>query len=107
MRVCPFPGLVPYEEGDADRFFGRETETRVVTDNLRASPLTILYGASGAGKSSLLRAGVYHTLKSEARAEFARAGLVDYVVVVHHTWRNPPAEAIAAAVRREAAELRG
>ena len=40
-------------------------ERRIVAANLRASRLTILYGPSGVGKTSLLRAGVVHDLRQE------------------------------------------
>ena len=44
-------------------FFGREKEMRLIAANLFASPLTLLYGASGVGKSSILRAGVINHLR--------------------------------------------
>ena len=58
----PFVGLAPYAEGDAAFFFGRDRETRIVAGNLRAARLTLVYGASGVGKTSLLRAGVMRDL---------------------------------------------
>ena len=45
FRERPYVGLVPYGEGDAAFFFGRRHETEVITANLRAPRLTILYGA--------------------------------------------------------------
>jgi ABC-type phosphate transport system ATPase subunit len=54
----PFKGLMPYEEADALFFFGREADCGVIASNLMASRLTILYGPSGVGKSSVLDAGV-------------------------------------------------
>lgn len=59
----PYRGLEPFDEGDAPYFFGRERETRLITASLFASPLTLLYGASGVGKSSVLRAGVLPRLR--------------------------------------------
>ena len=47
----PYVGLIPYAEADADFFFGRERDIRVIVANLRGSALTLLYGASGVGKS--------------------------------------------------------
>jgi WD40 repeat protein len=58
IRDCPYVGLQPYTEQDREFFFGREKEERVVVSNLFAAALTVLYGASGVGKSSVLRAGV-------------------------------------------------
>ena len=45
-------------------FFGRERESELVAANLMASRLTVLYGPSGVGKSSLLRAGVARRLRT-------------------------------------------
>ncbi|MFF4893421.1 nSTAND1 domain-containing NTPase [Micromonospora chersina] len=57
----PYQGLASFQPEDADRFFGREELTASVLQCLRQpdgpSPL-IVVGASGAGKSSLLRAGL-------------------------------------------------
>ena len=36
LRRSPYVGLVPYDEEDADFFFGRATETAIVAANLRA-----------------------------------------------------------------------
>jgi WD40 repeat protein len=58
----PFKGLVPFSEEDAPFFFGRENETRIICANLRTRPLTLLYGPTGVGKSSLLNAGVLPAL---------------------------------------------
>jgi Cdc6-like AAA superfamily ATPase len=63
----PYRGLTPYSEQDAPLFFGREDECDVVIDNMMASRLTLLYGASGVGKTSLLRAGVTHELLESSR----------------------------------------
>jgi RecA-family ATPase len=56
--VCPFVGLRPYTDAERDYFFGRERDQRVISSNLYAASLTILYGESGVGKSSVLLAGV-------------------------------------------------
>ncbi|MEO8594756.1 MAG: SIR2 family protein [Candidatus Solibacter sp.] len=58
LPPSPYRGLEPFDENDAPFFFGRERETRLIAASLFASPLTLLYGASGVGKSSVLRAGV-------------------------------------------------
>lgn len=62
----PYRGLEPFDEESAAFFFGRERETRLVTASLFAAPLTLLYGASGVGKSSVLRAGVLPRLRERA-----------------------------------------
>src|SRR5262249_56297324 len=60
----PYPGLRPVEAADAGVFFGREAQIVIALDRLRgwreAAPprLLAILGASGAGKSSFLRAGL-------------------------------------------------
>ena len=64
---CPYKGLLPYTEEDREYFFGRERDTEVVASNLFIAPLTILYGTSGVGKSSVLQAGVIPHLRENQR----------------------------------------
>jgi WD40 repeat protein/serine/threonine protein kinase len=59
----PFPGLAPFQEADADRFFGRARDIAGLVARLRAQPLVTVAGPSGAGKSSLVRAGVIPALE--------------------------------------------
>lgn len=54
----PYVGLRPFRTEDADRFFGRATESHDVAALWQANRLTVVYGSSGVGKTSLLRAGV-------------------------------------------------
>lgn len=63
---CPYVGLRPFRESDAPFFFGREREVRVIASNMLASSLTVLYGPSGVGKSSVLQAGVIPVLRQSA-----------------------------------------
>jgi len=64
---CPWQGLKPYGEGDADRFFGRESDVDSCLEILRRTALLVLVGPSGCGKSSLLHAGVAATLRGRGR----------------------------------------
>ncbi|MGD8588674.1 MAG: hypothetical protein PVG22_07550, partial [Chromatiales bacterium] len=59
----PYKGLRPYEEADEDNFFGREGETRILIDKVLTRKLTLLFAASGIGKSSLLQAALQPSLK--------------------------------------------
>ncbi|MFD5897153.1 trypsin-like peptidase domain-containing protein [Streptomyces sp. NPDC060366] len=55
----PFRGLAPFQEHDADVYFGRDGDIeRVVTALHGADTAVTLYGPSGCGKSSLALAGV-------------------------------------------------
>ncbi|HEY0320939.1 MAG TPA: hypothetical protein VGC66_08315 [Pyrinomonadaceae bacterium] len=60
---CPYKGLQPYTEADRAFFFGRERDSEIIASNLYAAPLTVLYGESGVGKSSVLLAGVVPLLR--------------------------------------------
>jgi hypothetical protein len=66
IPTSPYRGLEPFDERDAPFFFGRDREIRLIVASLFASPLTLLYGASGVGKSSVLRAGVLPRLRDRA-----------------------------------------
>src|SRR5206468_1879876 len=63
----------------------RERETEVTTANLLASRLTVLYGPSGVGKSSLLRAGVARRVR-ELGARRAVGRGPDLSCVVFGSW---------------------
>jgi WD40 repeat protein len=103
----PFKGLMPYSEDDARFFFGREPETEIITANLVASRLTLLYGESGVGKSSVLLAGVAHRLGEELKQNLAERGEPDFAVVVLRSWRDDPAAQLAEAARVAVAEVVG
>ncbi|WP_156213765.1 hypothetical protein [Lentzea aerocolonigenes] len=55
---APYVGLKAFQREDADRFFGREKLTAKLVDLVASRPLVGVFGASGSGKSSLLRAGL-------------------------------------------------
>src|SRR5207237_4040862 len=78
----PFKVLAACDDSELDAlfFFGRERERDVVVANLIASRLTVLYGESGVGKTSLIAAGVVREL---------RALGPDTVVSVRDTWSEP------------------
>ena len=84
---CPYVGLVPYTERDARFFFGREREQRQIISNLFASRLTILYGASGVGKSSVLRAGVVRELENRIKNETAEEAS-EPAVIYFNEWQG-------------------
>jgi tetratricopeptide (TPR) repeat protein len=61
----PFVGLRAFRAEDHGRFFGRTQESHAVAAMWRSNKLTVLYGASGVGKTSLLQAGVLPALDAE------------------------------------------
>ncbi|MBN2802796.1 MAG: serine/threonine protein kinase [Deltaproteobacteria bacterium] len=54
----PYRGLNPFEEEHSSLFFGRDSEIRLILERLKTSPMVVVVGDSGVGKSSLCRAGV-------------------------------------------------
>lgn len=68
----PYPGLLAFERADAAVYFGREAaidetlETLARMQRLGGARLLLELGASGSGKSSLLRAGVVPRLARDA-----------------------------------------
>ena len=89
----PYKGLAAFEDSELDAllFFGREREIGGVAANVLASRLTVLYGPSGVGKSSLLGAGVARRLRELSGAP----------VVVHDSWVEEPSAGLVASVRAE------
>ena len=60
----PFKGLQYFDEADSELFFGREVLTAKLLQRLRETKfLSVIIGASGSGKSSLVRAGLIPALK--------------------------------------------
>ena len=80
---------MPYTEQDAEFFFGRDRDCAIITANLFASRLTILFGASGVGKSSVLQAGVAHNLRQKEGV----------AVVVFNDWHESPLDNLIQAVQ--------
>jgi CHASE2 domain-containing sensor protein/energy-coupling factor transporter ATP-binding protein EcfA2 len=58
IKGSPFCGLAAFETSHTAVFFGREAAIASVATKLRACSFLLLIGASGSGKSSLLRAGI-------------------------------------------------
>ena len=98
----PYKGLSAFDESELDAllFFGRESETEIVAANALASRLTVLYGPSGVGKSSLLRAGVVRALRALSETE-------DLAVAYLSSWSGDPVAAIEEAARGALADAFG
>ncbi|MEO5887553.1 MAG: WD40 repeat domain-containing protein, partial [Anaerolineales bacterium] len=60
---CPYKGLEVFEEEDAGLFFGRERLVTELVGRVKESRTVFITGPSGSGKSSLVRAGLIHSLK--------------------------------------------
>ena len=78
----PYPGLRPYEENEQDQFFGRDADTQILLDKILTHRLTLLFAATGVGKSSLLKAAVIPRLKSASGKHLD--------VVYYNDWLTAP-----------------
>lgn len=102
----PYRGLEPYEEQDAGVFFGRDQEKDELIRILKrrrlgnAHGFIVVLGASGTGKSSLVRAGILPRLKGEdggaawlvgtpIHAADALEGLARSLAGLSHSPENP------------------
>ena len=104
----PFKGLEYFGEHDADKFYGRELLTAKLAGKLRTSRfLPVIIGASGSGKSSVVRAGVLPALRRGgplADGTLPPEGSTTWPVhIVTPTAR--PLEALASSLTRDAESL--
>src|SRR5947207_11486575 len=93
----PYKGLAAFEDSAVDAlfFFGRDRDSQVIAANLMASRLTVLFGPTGVGKTSVLRAGVAYKLRQEAGVD----------VRIHSSWIGDPGEALTAVASRTTDDL--
>ena len=87
----PYKGLAAFDDSHVDAllFFGREDEVAAIVANVLTNRLTVLYGPSGVGKSSLVRAGVAQQLRA----------LTGAAVIVHDAWVDDPVGSLTESVR--------
>ncbi len=69
--LCPYRGLRPYRFEDAAFFFGRDDFVVQALAAVRARPVSVVVGASGAGKSSAIRAGLLPALVGDVREQWS------------------------------------
>jgi hypothetical protein len=103
----PWPGLLAFREADHEYFQGRKVETEALFRLVMRERLSVLFGLSGLGKSSLLQAGLFPRLRRETvfpvyiRLDFSTPTL-DLVGEVKH---DIASEALATQVEAPAAKL--
>jgi WD40 repeat protein len=91
-QICPYRGLEFFDETHAEFFFGREDLTTQLIDQLKTQRFAAIAGASGSGKSSLLRAGVISRLQQEKTPSGADAWRIKLLTPSEH-----PLKSLAAA----------
>ena len=89
----PWLGLASFSEETRAYFYGREDEVAELARRVQRKPLTILFGQSGLGKTSILRAGIVPRLRPEGYCPV-------YVRIDYARESPPPAEQIKAAIFR-------
>lgn len=87
----PYPGLRPYQVTEQTKFYGRDADTQALLEKIIANRLTLLFAATGVGKSSLLQAAILPQLSSEQ-------GLA-LDVICYNDWVAPPVQGLQAAIR--------
>jgi hypothetical protein len=93
---CPYVGLRSYREDERHLFFGRDHDARRLVDKIFSARLTLFYGPSGVGKSSLLLAGVVPRIRDPNKG--------DAIVVVFDRWGGKHPET---AIKHEVSEAIG
>ena len=93
VRENPFLGLRPFDEPNADVFFGREKQVQKLLERLGGTRFLAVVGSSGCGKSSLVLAGLIPALK---RGSIDRAGRKWRIAKMHPG--SSPVHALAAAL---------
>jgi hypothetical protein len=93
----PWLGLSSYTEETRAYFHGRDEEAAELARRVQRKNLTVLFGQSGLGKTSLLRAGLVPRLRGEGFCPV-------YVRVDYSPDSPPPAEQIKQAIFRATAE---
>ena len=95
---APYRGLARFETGDSDLFFGREQLTADLVDLLRRRRFAALFGPSGSGKSSLLRAGLIPVLRNVEKPDH-RPATIRILTPGEHPARSHAALLTPVAVR--------
>lgn len=64
-NICPYLGLNSFREEDEDLFFGRESFILQIIEKIRNNNFIAIVGASGSGKSSIVKAGLLPHLRNQ------------------------------------------
>ncbi len=83
-EICPYKGLQYFESDDADYFYGREELTDTLLNKIRQDNFLAILGASGSGKSSVLRAGLIYQLQQGHKLANSRDWQILITVPTEH-----------------------
>ena len=104
----PYRGLKSYDQKHSQIFFGREDEITQLVDLVDQLPFVAVLGASGTGKSSLVKAGVLPRLQTARSPEAERGGgdvgYQSYHVLPPMRPGDQPVQSLAALLRVEPGE---
>src|ERR1700760_3937913 len=94
-QANPWLGLASFTEDTRTYFYGREEEVAELARRVQRRLLTVLFGQSGLGKTSILRAGLVPRLREQGYCPV-------YVRIAYDADAPAPAEQIKEAIRRSA-----
>ncbi|SER40216.1 hypothetical protein SAMN05216188_11128 [Lentzea xinjiangensis] len=102
---APYPGDVPFTEQDAKQYYGREYLVEQIVESVRAEPLTLVFGASGSGRTSLLRAGLRPALDDAVVITPGHDPLGDLARALAGVFENTAEDRLAEELRRDPGHL--
>ena len=91
---CPYRGLLAFEAEDSDYFFGREEVVEELIERLTRGKLVAVVGASGSGKSSVLRAGVIAAVRAGEVAGIESERLLTPSATAQLDWEDDAAQLV-------------
>ena len=78
QKTNPFPGLRPFTPEENMFFFGRDNESREILDKLLKNRFVAVTGASGSGKSSLIRCGLLSEIRGDSQKEASEWRIISF-----------------------------
>lgn len=106
MSTFRYPGTKPFAPGQERVFFGRERDTTDLLERIQLDHITVLFGQSGVGKTSMINAGLLPLLSAKTNLESLRIRLYPQrpntngsQAPIEETPSESPAESVSAAIQ--------